>query len=76
MSLISRVHVISWDIPLFEEHFMGASIEAGNDVTLCQIHLEMLHFDTITSMPPGGSLLIWLIDTFAFVHVNSYYNGL
>ncbi len=55
---------------------MGASIEAGNDVTLCQIHLEMLHFDTITSMPPGGSLLIWLIDTFAFVHVNSYYNGL
>ncbi len=36
-SLISTVQVLSWDIPLFERHFIRASIEAWNNVTLCQI---------------------------------------
>ncbi len=57
MSLISRVKVLFWDIPLFKEHFMGASIEAWNYVTLCPI-LASSCFDTVTAMPPSVLLVI------------------
>ncbi len=60
MSLINSVHVLSWNIPLFEGHFKGESTEAWNDVT--DSHILVLKCYTlipyITAMPPSVLLVI------------------